>query len=84
MSKHDGPEYGDGPEFDGWSERVGEDVYDLPDEYRISLPLDDGEPEFLNDEAGYYGDASLDPLEILIAEEEAEELLAELDRERDE
>lgn len=58
------------------------DVYDLPEDYRISLQ--DEQEEYMNDEAGYYGHASLDPLEILIAEEEAEELQAELDREAEE
>lgn len=58
---------------------MSNDVYDLPEDYRVSLPQDDGPPEYLNDEAGYYADASLDPLELLIAEEEAE-----LEREEEE
>ena len=57
----------------------GKDVYDLPDDYRVSLPQDDGPPEFMNDEAGFYADSSLDPLEILLAEEEAELAAEEAD-----
>ena len=49
---------------------MNDDVYDLPPEYRVPL-ADDSSPEFMNDEAGYYADSSLDPLEQLIAEEEA-------------